>query len=430
MVILFVTSLVGCSNDYNGSSDIGDRNSETDNVCDDSLDNSIIPEDNKKELKKNDDGLYMIYSADDLVHYRDMFDKVMQKSSKNSFPGLILMEDIDLSSVCGPDKGSWRPIGRFEYFDDRYDEYKYACFEGIFEGNGKTISGLYIDDQYGGALIQCLWEGTVQNLTVSNSTISCVKPIKGKRRLCSVISAESRDGLIDNCVVTDSVTVKGEIVAPFIAKASDWNYSCVVQYCKNYADIMTCQVAGGIVAEAEDDVFIIGCENYGDITTFADGAWYLGGIIGGHSGSSYYDGSIYGCVNYGNVTEKINGENSNVAGIAGYNHSTIEYCVNAGNITAIDRAYDITCPDDGSEKNIINCGTISSSLDDEYAIITDYEGSSCEGINYPLGTPALTDGTALAEIISKSGDFWKQGDQFPVWDGRFYDSFPTLYTHE
>lgn len=45
-----------------------------------------------------------------------------------------LTANLDLSTICGSEKGNWTPIGNSSY-----------SFRGSLDGNGKTISGLYID---------------------------------------------------------------------------------------------------------------------------------------------------------------------------------------------------------------------------------------------------------------------------------------------
>lgn len=426
-------SFAGCDDDASekpgdsGSESTKDNSKETGNESDTTV----------KELSLNEDDLYMIYTAEDLVLYRDMFDKAAQEFNDANgpsgvflFPGLILMDDIDLSSICSAEIGSWKPIGADAYHDKSGEKYYDEYFTSTFDGNGKTISGLYVNDpENGGALLYGIWEETVQDLTIADSTILSVKGEGGGTNYCAAIAIHARDGLIENCVIEDSVTIEGDSAAAgFIAKAEDWNRSCAVRYCKNYANIKTSGVAGGIVASASSKVYIIGCENHGDITSFGDGASCLGGIIGIHSGSPSYAGRIYGCINYGDVTETINGKNRNVAGIAGSSSTTIRYCANAGNITGIRYAYDIACHDEGSDAYNANYGTVTSELDPEYAITAVYKGCSYQGINYPLGTSALTDGTALAEIIDKAGEFWKQGEQFPVWNGEFQEDFPSYST--
>ena len=384
-------------------------------------------------LSLNEEGLYMIYTAEDLVLYRDMYDEAAQKfydengaSEVFVFPGLILMADIDLSSVCGAGIGNWKPIGTDAYCDKTTGVYYSETFTGTFDGNGKTLSGLYINDpEQGGALINCIWEGTVKDLTIADSTILGVNSEGGSGLYCAAIALEARDGLIENCVIEDSVIIQGDSgAAGFLVKAKNWNYKCVIRNCKNYADIKTDGMAGGIVTSASAGVYIVGCENHGDITSYGDGANYLGGIIGAHTGSSNYGGMIYGCINYGDVTETINQRTEHVAGIAGTSNTTIEYCANAGNITGTEGAFDITHFDEGARHYNVNYGTVTSEIDPEFAISSVYKKSSYKGINYPLGTPALTDGTALAEIINNSGEYWKQGEQFPVWNGEFSYNFP------
>lgn len=390
-----------------------------------------------RELSMNEANLYMVHNAEDLVLYRDMFDKAAQEfhaehgpSDIFLFPGLILMEDIDLFSVCGAEPGSWKPIGADAYCTDSSDKYYDAYFTGTFEGNGKTISGLYINDpENGGALIQCIWEGTVKNLTIADSTILSVNE-NGGGSYSAAISVEARDGLIENCVIESSVTIEGDAAAAgFIGKAESWNCSCAVRSCKNYASIRTSGIAGGIVASASKKVYIIGCENHGDISSFGDGATALGGIVGIHSGTSSYGGSVYGCINYGSVTEAINEKNNCVAGIAGSSDTTIQFCANAGTITGFKKAFDITHYDRGARRYNANYGTVASGLDPQYAISAVYKKSSYKGINYPLGTPALTDGSALAEIIANAGEYWMQGEQFPIWNGKFSPDFPDLRTN-
>ncbi len=432
LAAVLATALAGCGSESGTNPPVNDpdggiEDAEGNSAGTEGSQDDAQPE--PKTLTANSDGLYMIYTAEDLVLYRDMFDEAAQsfrdKSSPSDtfiFPGLILMNDIDLSSVCNAEKGSWKPIGRDAYYVERTEKYSDESFFGTFDGNGKTISGLYIDDaEEGGALIQCLWEGTVKDLTVTNSSL--------KGSYCAVITYETRDGLIENCVIADSVTIEGEKgAAGFIIKAQNWNCSCAVQYCKNYATVKTSGIGGGFICSASKGVYVIGCENHGDITSYGDGADYLGGIVGYHSGSSSYAGCVYGCINYGDVTDPITTKAIGVSGIVGKSNTTIEYCVNAGNISAAKSAYDITHYDSGARHYNCNYGTVACELEQQYAISAVYKKSSYKGLNYPIGTPALTDGTALAEIIANSGNFWKQGEKFPVWNGEFRKDFPNIQT--
>lgn len=73
-----------------------------------------------------------------------------------------LMNDIDMSQVCGEDIGSFIPIGNWDY-----------RFNANFDGNGKTISNLYVSRAEASALFFRLGSDvTIKDLTVSGDFIS------------------------------------------------------------------------------------------------------------------------------------------------------------------------------------------------------------------------------------------------------------------
>ena len=428
------SAIIGCKSNNDDDSSRDEENEETGNVTDDNENEN--DGDSDKPLVLNENGLYMIYSAADLVKYRDMFEEaagVYHQENGNStfrgFPGAILMNDIDLSSVCGPEKGNWKPIGRDAFTSKYNNTLQVAPFDGLFDGNGHSISNLYIkDSMQGGALFQRIWEGSVTNLTVLDSYISCIKEGETSKSMNSATIAVSvTDGLIKNCEVTDTVTVESSSCAGgLISQAEDWNYSVEITDCKNYANVSTYGTAGGIIGSASRYVYIFGCENYGDIKGFGeDGSRRLGGIIGSHGGSSYYDGCIMGCINYGNVTETVD-QIRYCGGIAGYNKSTIRYCINAGTITSALKAYDITYPEEGSCYHNLNVGTVVTNLEAEYAYTTDETYD--RGANYSSSDVALTNGTALSKLIEESGKYWIQGESFPVWSGERPEDYQNIYT--
>lgn len=107
---------------------------------------------------QTDTGNYTISTAAQLVKLAEM----VNAGTKYSGSTFTLQNDIDLSTVCGEDINgsavSWTPIGNSLL---RY-------FGGTFDGNFKTVSGLYISSisNYQG-LFACVNKGTVKNLTVS-----------------------------------------------------------------------------------------------------------------------------------------------------------------------------------------------------------------------------------------------------------------------
>ena len=107
---------------------------------------------------------YTIRSAEELAYFAQLV------NSGNAFAGgvVTLARDIDLSAVCGEGIGNWTPIGKF--VSSRMKK----PFSGTFDGQGHTISGLYINfstrsrNLYQGLFGYCS-EGIVQNLIVTGS---------------------------------------------------------------------------------------------------------------------------------------------------------------------------------------------------------------------------------------------------------------------
>ncbi len=425
LLVICLFAFAGCSSDEKTSSGGASQNGD-----------SITEDASQKELSVDENGAYMIYNAEDLVLYRDLFDQAAKEnfdggngSTLVDFPGAILMDDIDLSEVCGPDVGNWKPIGRDAYVSTKDEKAKNVSYSSVFDGNGHTISNLYIkDSEKGGALFQRIWEGTVTNLTISDSTVSCIAEDDREMDAASIATYVT-DGLIENCETTDSVIVESSSCAGgLIAKAEEWNYAVEITNCKNRAKINSNNVAGGIIGSASGPVYIFGCENYGNITGSEEGnRRRLGGIAGVHGGSNNYDGCIMGCINYGDITETVE-STEYCGGIVGYNGSTIRYCVNAGTVTSAYAAYDITFPEEASCYYNLNVGTVVTDLDAEFAYTTADRYD--RGQNYSFSDSALTDGTALAALIEECGNHWVQGESFPVWSSERSEEYQDIITSD
>ncbi|MGN1481468.1 hypothetical protein [Porcipelethomonas sp.] len=105
-----------------------------------------------------DNGVYLISDAQGLKWFADYI------SENESSIDARLTSDIDLSSICSQSSESWTPIG------------SYSCpYSGTFDGNGYTISGLYIND-IGTDSNYCglfgFLSGMVKNLSVEGNVIS------------------------------------------------------------------------------------------------------------------------------------------------------------------------------------------------------------------------------------------------------------------
>ena len=108
------------------------------------------------ELEQAQDGTYLIYTAENLKEFADIVNGT-DSISADSDADAKLMNNIDLN---GSEENPWTPIGN-----------SINQYIGTFDGNGHTISGLYIDSNADGQGLfgYVSGSGTVQNLSVSGS---------------------------------------------------------------------------------------------------------------------------------------------------------------------------------------------------------------------------------------------------------------------
>ena len=93
-----------------------------------------------------EDAPYIITTADQLAGIKENLDAHYK-----------LENDIELT-------GNWDPIGTFEAADeDGETPNTEKAFTGVFDGNGKTISGLKVEDSIAAGLFGCVANGTVKN---------------------------------------------------------------------------------------------------------------------------------------------------------------------------------------------------------------------------------------------------------------------------
>ncbi len=136
---------------------------------------------------------YTIDTVEDLIKFAS------EVNGGNSFAGqtVYLMDNIDLE---GSEDNQWTPIGTSS-----------KEFKGTFEGNGYTISGIYIKkDNYDDAAFFGENSGTIKNLGVYGE-------ITGNHFLAG-LCAENR-GIIEKCF--SEVTLTGKSIN--IGGIAAWN---------------------------------------------------------------------------------------------------------------------------------------------------------------------------------------------------------------
>ena len=255
------------------------------------------------------DSPYIITKAEELAWFRD------QVNSGNSFICAKISDDvevIDMSTVCHAEdksqnleKLSWKPIGKYDY------GYQYR---GTFDGNGKTITNLYINaSQNNVGLFGSTYKGTIKNLTFEYANVTNTGVFTG------ILVGYPDASNLRNIKISNTCQIKGGKETGGIAGDFNGNaYNCV-----NYATVQGNNRVGGLFGYCSvENSSITTCANYGHVTATSTDA---GGLVG-----YFISGTIQDCANYGDVkgTER-------VAGMAGYvNEGKIQNVFSYGNISA------------------------------------------------------------------------------------------------
>ena len=228
-----------------------------------------------------------------------------------------LVKDIDLSTVCGEGKGNWTPIAKY----DIYGLTSSNKFDGVFDGNGHTISNLYID-QNGSklGLFGCI-------MPTTSSTSASVKNLKMANvqivgdEYCAAVCGYGIGGTFENIEVL-SGSIASYTKAYGIAGCSGNAKNCI-----NRANVTAKRMtAAGVINNIRDEVS--NCSNYGKITA---GNGRAGGIATGRNGLT----QLINCANYGDihVTGTVNSTDCAVGGLLGSPFNIeISNCANFGNI--------------------------------------------------------------------------------------------------
>ena len=271
---------------------------------------------------------YEITTAAELAWFRDWVN-TCEVGDSHRDACAKLMADIDMSSLCHPaddskgvDELSWSPISDVA----KNNQAPIYMWRGQFDGNGKTISNLYINatSEYQGLFGYGYSDdenikGVIKNLTLANVN---VKNTAG----CTGALIGGADNFEITQVVISSGTVEGEIsVVGGICGQADTESKFLS--CENRAQIKSqtdnSNNIGGICGIVNSS-HIEKCANYGNINS--QGV-YVGGICGSSIGSS----SITTSANYGDIVG-----NNSVGGIIGYaSNASISNSLTTGDVKSI-----------------------------------------------------------------------------------------------
>ena len=226
--------------------------------------------------------------------------------------------DEDGNVTNGSSFKAWRPMGMADENGKLTGYYK-----GIFDGNGYSISGLYMNrdeaaDDVNTWFISCIglfgyYSGVTRNLSVTDSYMrgeDCIGSICGY----------SDGGTIQKCY--SAATVCGDSYIGGICGRSEGNGIIENCYNKGYVYGATRSI-GGICGD--NSATLQECYNVGSVK----GKFYVGGIVGQSSG---YGNTICikDCYNRGNVI----GDTECIGGIGGYiSYSLVENCYSQATVS-------------------------------------------------------------------------------------------------
>ncbi len=200
----------------------------------------------------------------------------------------------DISNIADwktqPPKNEWTAIGKRVYVNEESFDKPFA---GNFDGNGFTISGLYVNEKSTeGGLFGIINGATLKNITLDDSLVISETEMW---LYTAGIVADARNSSVENCV--------------------------------NKADVSSSNLSGGVVGYAHFESTILNCSNYGNITAAGSDEYSrecAGGVTGSGNGTT-----VENCNNYGVV------ESSGRAGgiMTSATEATIKSCNNYGTIS-------------------------------------------------------------------------------------------------
>ena len=281
----------------------------------------------------NSDEAYEIGNAGQLYWFAGLVNGTLTDgTAQNLKANAVLTADIIvnkdlLTSINTDDDGNvtngssfkaWRPMGMADEKGNLT-----GWYTGIFDGNGHSISGLYVNrdeaaDDVHTWFKSCIglfgyYSGVTRNLSVLDSYMRGKDCIGG-------ICGYNDGGTIQNCY--SAATVCGDSYIGGICGRSEGD--SIIENCYNTGYVYgATRSIGGICGD--NSATLQGCYNVGKV----NGEFYVGGIVGESSGSGNTIW-IKDCYNRGNVI----GDTKDIGGIGGYiGSSLVENCYSQATVS-------------------------------------------------------------------------------------------------
>ena len=295
------------------------------------------------------DGYYMIETGEDLAWFSEQIKTTNTLKAKLANDIYLNNFENNLEVISASQLETWYETAEFVENANNWTEYTIDNFAGEFDGNGKTIYGLYMKGASGTGFFSSVAGGTVKNVTFRGAY------------LVSTTKTTTSKGTYKN---TANFKPVGIVVADASVLGATSTFANITTYGKITAtadaDVLT---AGGIIGKVHSVVNMTDCTSYVDIIDSAkmvqtadDGTTGrtsgvvkcgTGGIIGyiGFSDSGITDATVTltRCYNYGDII--IPYANSRIGGIVGhYRNGSLNLtgsCGNAGRIRSYSAGSEI-----------------------------------------------------------------------------------------
>ena len=331
-------------------------------------------------------------------------------------------------------------------------------FTGIFDGNGKTVSGvsLNITGHKGVGFFGIVKDTEIRNLTVKGSVTSdtnfaggMIGVISGNALIenCTseiAVTAPSRTGglvggivlnnglgttagteldlaagaevIVRGCTNNGNVTGTSGRIGGVVGSASTGKTggrSYTLENCKNTGDVTGNEAVGGVLGFTDSNTGnsgkLVGCSNSGTVKGKKSSATFVGGIAGIARLAAGTTMEITECYNEGLVTAP-----AQVGGILGYAQvagTTVSKCWNAGEVKGTGTYKDgadaggiLGIANPVVLENCINTGAINGAANKNVGgIVGRNAGTNTIRYNYNGGTVTSTSATNIRAIIGGLG---------------------------
>lgn len=233
----------------------------------------------------------------------------------------ILTADLNLSAH------RWIPIGtgtRNASFHSWY---------GYFDGNNKTITGLYVDEskeEFTAGLFGNFGGETIKNLTVKDAYVKSESTRQEKDGAGILIGNAIASGsakilTIENCHVSGTVESSSTVTGGMVGYSSYFTYND----CTADVEVKGAGQAGGFVGSEFSGKYN-GCTAKGTVT----GSY----SVGGFAGVLFFESKAVKCASYAKVTAS----DWNAGGFVGYAESCeIKNCVAFGDVRSLVTDWDV-----------------------------------------------------------------------------------------